>query len=754
MPSRGGRVLFLQGCVRMETKRLATGVFPVIGMGCASCAAKIERALAAVDGVADAAVNFASQTATVRYDSGTVTPGALREAVRGAGYDIAAEDDRRPGYRGVEDAAAERRSLGWRTAGAVALAFPTMILGMFLHDAPYAGRAMWALSTAVLFLCGRGFFAGAWRQLRHGSANMDTLVAGSTGTAYLFSVFNLLWPSFWTERGVAPHLYFEAASVIVAFVMVGRLLEEQAKARTSDAIRRLAGMRSETVMAVASDGSWREVPVGVVRVGDRLAVRPGERIAVDGEVVDGESYVDESMLSGEPLPVAKRAGDALFAGTINGRGTLTFSASKVGDETMLARIIELVRRAQGSKAPVQRAVDRIAAVFVPAVIAVAVLSFAAWAVFAPGNGVTMGLSAFVTVLIIACPCALGLATPTAIMVGIGKGAENGILIKDAESLETAVKVDTAVFDKTGTITEGRPSVVNAVWAGGDMSKAGVLRSLEMMSEHPLAEAVAAEYLDVRPVETEVFESLTGRGVCGVVGGKTYYAGNAALLREHGVAIPDELRVEAERLESEARTLVWFADSAGALAVIGITDAPKAGAAEAVAELRGMGVEPVMLTGDSEAAARAVASAVGIVRWRAAMLPDAKAEFVAALRREGRTVAMVGDGINDSAALAEADLSVAMGRGSDIAMDVAGVTLVSSDIAKIAATIRLSRATVRTVRQNLFWAFIYNVIGIPVAAGVLYPVCGFLLDPMVAGLAMALSSVSVVANSLRLRSAKI
>lgn len=754
MPSRGGRVLFLQGCVRMETKRLATGVFPVIGMGCASCAAKIERALAAVDGVADAAVNFASQTATVRYDSGTVTPGVLREAVRGAGYDIATEDDRRPGYRGVDDTAAERRSLGWRTAGAVALAFPTMILGMFLHDAPCAGRAMWALSTAVLFLCGRGFFAGAWRQLRHGSANMDTLVAGSTGTAYLFSVFNLLWPSFWTERGVVPHLYFEAASVIVAFVMVGRLLEEQAKARMSDAIRRLAGMRPETVMAVASDGSWREVPVGGVRVGDRLAVRPGERIAVDGEVVDGESYVDESMLSGEPLPVAKRPGDALFAGTINGRGTLTFSASKVGDETMLARIIELVRRAQGSKAPVQRAVDRIAAVFVPAVIAVAVLSFAAWAVFAPGNGVTMGLSAFVTVLIIACPCALGLATPTAIMVGIGKGAENGILIKDAESLETAVKVDTAVFDKTGTITEGRPSVVNAVWAGGDMSKAGVLRSFEMMSEHPLAEAVAAEYLDVRPVETEVFESLTGRGVCGVVGGRTYYAGNAALLRERGVAIPDELRVEAERLESEARTLVWFADSAGALAVIGITDAPKAGAAEAVAELRGMGVEPVMLTGDSEAAARAVASAMGIGRWRAAMLPDAKAEFVAALRREGRTVAMVGDGINDSAALAEADLSVAMGRGSDIAMDVAGVTLVSSDIAKIAATIRLSRATVRTVRQNLFWAFIYNVIGIPVAAGVLYPVCGFLLDPMVAGLAMALSSVSVVANSLRLRSAKI
>ncbi len=621
---------------------------------------------------------------------------------------------------------------------------------MFFMEMPYADEVMWLLSTPVLFWCGRGFFVNAWKQLRHRSATMDTLVALSTGIAYLFSLFNMLFPGFWLSRGIHPHVYFEASSVIVAFILLGRLLEERAKGSTTSAIRKLMGLQPRTVTLVAPDGSRRQASLAQVRVGDRLLVKPGERIPVDGKVTDGASYVDESMLTGEPVAVRKEADDDVFAGTVNQKGSFTFRAEKVGGDTLLARIIRRVQDAQGSKAPVQRLVDRIAAVFVPAIMGIALLAFVLWMVLDPSDGFTHGLLALVTVLIIACPCALGLATPTAITVGIGKAAGRGILIKDAESLETARKVDTVVLDKTGTVTEGRPVVTDEVWAADCGEAPGVLAAMEALSEHPLAGAVTARYAVPDGVAVGEFRSLTGRGVSGRVGGRTYYAGNERLLREQGIVPEAGLAAHAARWTAQAKTVIWLADAERTLGAIAVADTVKERSAEAVGQLRDAGLEVWMLTGDHEATAHEIAARAGIVRYRAGVLPEGKADFVRELQRQGHVVAMVGDGINDSAALAQADLGIAMGRGSDIAMDAAQMTIVSSDLSKIPEAIRISAQTVRTIRQNLFWAFIYNMIGVPVAAGILYPVNGFLLNPMIAGAAMALSSVSVVANSLRLK----
>ena len=737
----------------MATNHTVKQTFPVADMSCAACAAKVDKVLNNVPGVSRAAVNFAAATALVEYDEAQCSPAALREAVRQAGYDliVGAGD----AAREAEKAAGERyRTLKRRTAWAIALSVPVVVVGMFGMGMPYANEFMWLLSTPVVFVLGRDFFINAWRQLRRGSANMDTLVAGSTGVAYLFSVANMLFPGFWEARGIHPHVYFEAASVIIAFILLGRLLEARARDHTSEAIRKLMGLQPATVVRIGADGQQHETAVGEVRPGDLLLARPGERIAVDGTVAEGSSYVDESMLTGEPVPAAKGPGDAVFAGTVNQRGSFRFTAAKVGGETLLAQIIRLVQEAQGSKAPVQKLVDRIAGIFVPVIIGIALLAFAAWMLLDPENGFSHGLLALVTVLIIACPCALGLATPTAIMAGIGKGAENGILIKDTESLETAVRVDIVVLDKTGTLTEGRPEVTDLVWAGSDDTHRNILYSLEKLSEHPLAGAVAAHLEGSVPVTVEGFESITGRGVSGTVGGRTYYAGNEALMREHGIAVSEELRTAAERMAGEAKTVIWFADTERALAVAGITDSLKEHSAEAVRELREQGIAVWMLTGDSEAAAREVARRAGIDHYRAGVLPHQKAEFIRTLQSEGHTVAMAGDGINDSAALARSDLGIAMGHGSDIAMEAAPVTIISSDLTKIAEAIRLSRLTVRTIRQNLFWAFIYNLIGVPVAAGVLYPLFGVQLDPMIAGAAMAMSSVSVVGNSLRLKRAKL
>ena len=726
--------------------------FPILGMSCASCAARVDKTLNSQPGVQEASVNYAAATAQVVYDSDICSSMMLKVAVQQTGYDLLLEEE--AADEEVEQAyKTQYEFLKKRTLGAVALAIPIMILSMAFMHVWWINYIVWLLATPVVFVLGQNFFINAWRQLKHGTCNMDTLVANSTGIAYLFSVFNLFFPEFWLSRGIEPHVYFEAASVIIAFILLGRLLEARAKRNTSTAIRKLIGLQPKMVTIVTQDGE-RISPISEIRPGNMIVVKPGERIAVDGVVAEGNSFVDEGMLTGEPIPVRKQKGDQVYAGTINQKGVFRFYADKVGQDTLLAQIIRLVQDAQGSKAPVQKLVDKIASIFVPVILLISVVTFITWVLLDTENGITHGLLAMVTVLIIACPCALGLATPTAIMVGIGKGAEQGILIKDAESLEVAKNVNAVVLDKTGTLTEGHPVVTDAFWNTSDASLKKIFYNLEKSSEHPLAEAVVKSMKQETLVQVDKFKSLSGRGVEGMVDGQYFYAGNPKLMEEKGIVWEDALRAKANNWIREAKTVIAFADSQKVLAVYAITDRLKSTSQEAVHRLHEQGVEVWMLTGDQPEAARAVADQVGITCFKAGVLPQEKAEFVRQLQNEGKKVAMVGDGINDSAALAQADLSIAMGHGSDIAMDTAMVTILSSDLMKISDTIRLSQLTVRTIRQNLFWAFIYNLIGVPIAAGVLYPFNGFLLNPMVGGAAMAFSSVSVVTNSLRLKRKKI
>lgn len=728
--------------------------FPVLNMTCASCAASVESIVKATEGVADASVNFATATLSVAYRPALTNPLALQEAVRSAGYDLLIENEatRQETLEALHEQ--QLRSLKQKTSWAIALSIPVVVIGMFFMTMPYADVIMWLLATPVVLWLGRDFYRNAWKQAKHRRANMDTLVALSTGIAYIFSVFNMLLPEFWLERGLEAHVYFEAAAVIVAFILLGKLLEERAKGNTSSAIKKLMGLQPKTVTLVLPDGLEQQTAIEGVQVDDVVLVKPGEKIAVDGMVVSGSSYVDESMLSGEPLPVYKAAGEKVFAGTINQKGSFRFKAVKVGKETMLAQIIKTVQEAQGSKAPVQQLVDKIAGIFVPVVMGIALLTSVMWMALGGGSGVVHGLLAAITVLVIACPCALGLATPTAIMVGVGKGAENGILIKDAESLELTKKIDAVVLDKTGTITEGKPEVTHAKWLSGHDAAMPVLFSLEKQSEHPLATAVTEHLAGTNAVDLQAFESITGKGVKAAYNGLTYFAGNKGLLAAHGVSIAAELQQRADEWAKQSKTVIWFANSTQALAVLAVSDKIKETSVPAIKQMQEMGIVLYMLTGDNEATAKAIAQQTGIRHYQAEVLPQNKADFVKELQRQGRTVAMVGDGINDSTALATADVSIAMGKGSDIAMDVAKMTIISSDLAKIPQAIRLSKHTVATIKQNLFWAFIYNLIGIPIAAGILYPINGFLLNPMIAGAAMALSSVSVVSNSLRLKWKKI
>lgn len=729
-----------------------TQTFPVLDMSCAACATRVEKTLNRQPGVYHAQVNYAAATATVEYNPQECTPETLKEAIQNAGYDLVIEMNAQK-EKIAEDAHSRKyRQLKQRTIFSLMLSVPVAIIGMCFMDWTYANYVMWILSTPVVFWLGRDFYRNAWKQLKHRTSNMDTLVAVSTGIAYTFSLFNLFWPEFWLSRGIHPHVYFEAASVIISFILLGRLLEEKAKGNTSEAIKKLMGLQPATVTILTPEGQLKEIPVEQVQQGQRLVVKPGSRIAVDGTVYEGCSYVDESMLTGEPLPTEKIPGAKVYAGTINQKGSFSFIADKVGSETVLAHIIRMVQDAQGSKAPVQQLVDRIAAIFVPTILSIAVLSFLVWIWLDSSNGFTHGLLAAVTVTIIACPCALGLATPTAIMVGIGKGAENGILIKDAESLETARKVNAIVLDKTGTLTEGRPTVTDISDPLLQSPLGDVLFTLESASEHPLAQAIV-QHQTRQLLPMEEFESLTGLGVRGKINGTYYYAGNRRLLETHHLTVSPALTEEAARLSQEAKTVIWLADSQQALGLVAIADRIKPTSIEAVRQLQEMGISTYMLTGDNPETAQRIAAQCGITHFQAEVLPQQKAQFINDLQKEGKIVAMVGDGINDSAALAQADLSIAMGKGSDIAMDVAKMTLISSDLNKITDAIRLSQATVRTIRENLFWAFIYNLIGIPVAAGILYPINGFLLNPMIAGAAMAMSSVSVVSNSLRLKRKK-
>ncbi|RWW96748.1 heavy metal translocating P-type ATPase [Flavobacterium cerinum] len=726
------------------------GTFPVLGMTCASCAGSAESIVTYEPGVVDASVNFATGNLTVEYLSNLTNASKLQKAVQAVGYDLLIVDETKQ-QESLEAIHAEKfKKLKNKTIWAVILSLPVVAIGMFFMDIPYANEIMWFFSTPVILWLGKDFFINAWKQTKYRSANMDTLVALSTGIAYLFSVFNMLFMDFWHQRGLHAHVYFEAAAVVIAFILLGKLLEEKAKGNTSSAIKKLMGLQPKTVMVIQPDGTEKQVAIEDVNVGAVILVKPGEKIAVDGMVISGNSYVDESMLSGEPVPVLKTENEKVFAGTINQKGSFHFKAVKVGKETMLAQIIKMVQDAQGSKAPVQKLVDKIAGIFVPVVISIAIVTFALWLILGGDNAVAQALLAAVTVLVIACPCALGLATPTAIMVGVGKGAENGILIKDAESLELSRKVTAIVLDKTGTITEGRPQVTGIKWLNDDDATKGVLLSIEKQSEHPLAEAVVKNLEGVSSIILSDFESITGKGAKGDYNGKTYFVGNKKLLAENNIAIPNSLLNQADEWGKESKTVIWFADSKQALSVIAISDKIKDTSVQAIKEMQDMGIELYMLTGDNEATAKAIASQTGIKHYKAEVLPQHKADFVKELQQQGKVVAMVGDGINDSTALATADVSIAMGKGSDIAMDVAKMTIISSDLTKIPQAIRLSKQTVSTIKQNLFWAFIYNLIGIPLAAGILYPINGFLLNPMIAGAAMALSSVSVVSNSLRLK----
>lgn len=731
---------------------LTKQTFPVTGMSCAACAVSVESMLNSMEGVKNAGVNFANQTAWAEYDPSMVTPQDLQNTIRSIGYDliIDAEDPQQV----QEELHKKYQDLKKRTIWASILSVPVVAVGMFFMNIPYANWIMMVLSAPVVFWFGQNFFVNAWKQAKYRKANMDTLVALSTGIAFLYSLFNTVYPEFWHARGVHAHVYYEAAAVIIAFISLGKLLEEKAKSNTSSAIKKLIGLQPKTVSVVHHGGHTQEVPVSQVNVNDIILVKPGEKIPVDGLVKEGNSFVDESMITGEPVPVEKVKGEKVFAGTINQKGSFQFKAEKVGGDTVLAQIIKMVQEAQGSKAPVQRLVDKIAGIFVPVVIGISIITFLAWIILGGENAFTHALMTSVAVLVIACPCALGLATPTAIMVGIGKGAENNILIKDAESLELAHKVNAIVLDKTGTITQGRPSVTDITWSDEKPILKDILYTLELQSAHPLAEAVVQYLKGQRSVILSKYESITGRGVSAQHDGVNYFLGNKKLMEENGIMIRGSMEAIAQSWREDAKTVVYFADNVKVLALISMEDKIKKSSAAAIEALKQKGIEVHMLTGDNHQTAAAIARQAGIKNFEAEVMPSDKAEYVKALQAKGKVVAMVGDGINDSHALAQADVSIAMGKGSDIAMDVAKMTLITSDLQSVPKALTLSSKTVKGIRQNLFWAFIYNLIGIPLAAGVLYPSTGFLLDPMIAGAAMALSSVSVVMNSLRLKIAKI
>ena len=740
-----------------NTKKGIKESFPVTGMTCASCAASVESVLKHTEGVFDASVNFANSSVLVEYDK-ELSPNQLQNALREVGYDIIidAED---PSEVQQELQQKHYQDIKNRTIWSAILTLPIFVLGMFYMQWEPGKWISLVLAFPILFWFGRSFFINAFKQAKHGKANMDTLVALSTGIAFLFSVFNTFFPEFWLSRGIEPHVYYEAATVIITFISLGKLLEEKAKSNTSSAIKKLMGLQPKT-LKIIENGEEREIPISSVQVGQTILVRPGEKIPVDGEVSKGSSYVDESMITGEPVPVQKSQGEKVFAGTVNQKGSFQFTAEKVGGETLLSQIIKMVQQAQGSKAPVQKLVDKIAGIFVPVVLGISIVTFIVWMSVGGDNAFSQALLTSVAVLVIACPCALGLATPTAIMVGIGKGAENNILIKDAESLELGHKVNAVILDKTGTITEGKPLVTDIFWKDKleDINEyKKVLLAIEAQSEHPLAEAVVNHLKDenIEKAEIASFESITGKGVkAQTENGSPYYVGNHKLMLEKNIQIDASLMQTAESLEEQAKTVIFFGNEKQVLAILAIADKIKETSKMAIATLQERGIEVYMLTGDNNKTASAVAKQVGITNYQGEVMPSDKAAFVEKLQADGKIVAMVGDGINDSHALAQANVSIAMGKGSDIAMDVAKMTLITSDLQSIPKALELSKRTVLGIRQNLFWAFIYNIIGIPIAAGVLYPVNGFLLDPMIAGAAMAFSSVSVVANSLTLKRVKL
>lgn len=756
--------------------------YPVKGMSCASCSAHVGKALRSVEGVVEVNVNLPMNRATVKFDDAACTAQQLQQSVERMGFELIIDqtDDEETYIFADEEVASEKNSANelnqttpntsnkkstskkcvanhnealkqmQRNAwGALAIAIPLLVLGIIPHL--FAGQevASCFLAAFSLWKYGRLFYTPAWKLLKHGTSNMDTLVALSISVSFIYSFCNLFFPQWFISHGMQPHLYFDSVGVITAFILLGRMLEARAKHRTTNSIRKLMQLQPKQVVCVFPNGKEVTKHVNDVKTGDVLLARPGDRIAVDGEVITGASNVDESSLSGEPIPVEKNIGDKVMAGTINKNGTLHYRAEKRATDTLLAQIVRMVQEAQGSKVPVQALVDRIAAVFVPTIIGISLITLIAWILLDSANGLTHGLIAMVSVLVIACPCSLGLATPTAIIVGIGRGASSGILIKDATCLEVAEKINAVVLDKTGTITVGHPEV-KAAWFESDSESQwrNILLSLERQSEHPLAEAVCTFLKDETTCKVENFTALPGNGVSGCIDGCTYYVGSLKWMQEKNIPLTATQHRFANNYTHQACSLVALTDGTKILALLALTDKVKSTSATAIKQLKALGIETYMLTGDNAQTAAVVASEVGIDHYVAHTLPADKANFVKQLQAEGKKVAMVGDGINDSAALAVADLSIAMGRGSDIAIDTAMLTLLTSDLLRLPQAIRLSARTVRTIRQNLFWTFFYNVVSVPIAAGVLYPICGFMLSPMIAGAAMALSSVSVVTNSLR------
>lgn len=727
--------------------------FLIEGMSCSSCAASAGNILSSADGVHSAGVNLANNSVLLEYDSDITGPEKLNSRLLRAGYSLVVPDE----LYGKDREERERdklNSLRNRFAASLLFTLPVFIYGMFFMHAPYANWIMLVLTLPVMTIFGRDFFITAFRKARNLSANMDTLVAVGTGSAFLFSTFNTLFPAYLSAHGLVPHVYFEAAAVIITLVLLGRFLEGRAKSKTSASIKKLAGLQPKTARIVR-DGETTEIPVQEVKPGDLVIVRPGEKIPVDGRIYEGKAWIDESMITGESMPVEKNTGDRVIGSTINGTGSFSFTAEKVGSDTMLAQIIRLVEQAQGSRAAIQNLTDRFAGIFVPVVILIAVVTFIIWFLIGPHPSLTYAFITSVSVLIIACPCALGLATPTALMVGIGKGADLGILVKNAQSLETARVLDTIIFDKTGTLTVGKPEITgyfsDPSFDDND-NFLSLLMEAESRSEHPLGQAVV-RWLSEKGTKNgniDSFNSFTGKGIEFTGNGNHFVTGSKKLMEEKKVVITGYIKDKALTIEDGGETPVYTAFNGKAVALMTISDKLRDTAPYVISKLKKMGLETHMLTGDDSTTAEKIAREAGIDEFMANALPDDKLLYIKSLQSKGRKVAMVGDGINDSPALSIADVGIAMGSGTDIAMESADITIVRGDIEKILTALRLSRETVKTIRQNLFWAFIYNITGIPVAAGILYPLTGFLLNPMIAGAAMAFSSISVVTNSLRLK----
>lgn len=727
-----------------ETKEVA--IYPVTGMTCASCAASVGRILNKTTGVAEAHVNYANEEVQISFDTSLTYPLQLQEAVRSIGYDLLLDADE-------EDKEAIQKEkyeqVKKNTLGAAILTIPVFIIGMFFMDWELGRWISLILSIPVLFYFGKHFYINAFKQAKNGISNMDTLVALSTGIAFGFSVFNTLYPQFWTSQGLEPHVYFEAATVIIVFVSLGKWIEERAKSNTSSAIQKLMGLQPKEV-TILLEGEEQTISIEELKTGQIVIVYPGQKIPVDGEIIKGTSFIDESMMTGEPIAVEKKRGSKVYAGTQNQNGNFQLMAMGVGKQTYLSKIIETVKLAQGSKAPIQNLVDKIASIFVPTVLVIALATFGVWLYF---GTFSQALLTSVSVLVIACPCALGLATPTAIMVGIGKGADNNILIKDAESLQNLSQVTDIVLDKTGTITKGEPSVTSIKWEDENEAFKKVLLALQQRSKHPLAGAIVKHLknLGIRPSPVKDFEELSGLGVSGKsLDGTLFFCGNLRLAKK---VLGDDVLSRFSASFSSQTNALFFSETT-LIAKLQIEDEIKPTSEVAIQNLKAENLVIHMLTGDSFSAAKSIADKVHIEHVQAEKLPSEKADFIKHLQGHNHKVAMIGDGINDAEALALSDVSIAMGKGSDIAMDVAQITLTTSDLASVPKAIKLSRMTMTTLKQNLFWAFVYNLIGIPIAAGVLYPLTGFLLNPMIAGAAMALSSISVVGNSLLLQTKKL